>query len=152
MWIKSYIITLVSVALLFAVFEILMPNTNMKKYISLIAGIVALFTIIKPVVSFPKHILEDISFELESNAEYTSSQISESITNSLSKEIDNNFQKSLSSAIELSVEQVCNIKCKATPHIEDGMVKYVYIDSQKNEAIEKHIKENFGLVCYFKES
>ena len=34
MWIKSYIITLVSVALLFAVFEILMPNTNMKKYIS----------------------------------------------------------------------------------------------------------------------
>ena len=53
MWIKSYVITIILVVLMSILTESLMPDTEMKKHISLVSGLVILFAIAKPIISIP---------------------------------------------------------------------------------------------------
>lgn len=149
MWFKTYILTIISVVLLSAIAESLMPETQMKKHISLVAGLIVLLAIAKPIVSIPKLSVDDIFFRLEDWTTVSSQEISKKITEAQYQTVDNTFGSALSDTITESINDSCNIKCRAEAVIDNGMVKYVRLNCMENSEIKNFVKQTYGLECVF---
>lgn len=150
MWIKTYIMTIITVVLLSAITEALMPETDMKKHLSLVVGLVVLFAMAKPLISVPHFVVEDMIFRIEEDVSASSKKINKKIEESQINVIDNQFSKSLSETISHSIYSTCGIKCNVDVSINNGIIEKVVIDAEENENIRSFIKKNYGLECAFK--
>lgn len=150
MWIKTYIMTIVTVVLLSAITEALMPETDMKKHLSLVVGLVVLFAMAKPLVSIPRFAVEDMIFRVEEDVSISSKSINKKIEDAQIVVVDNQFSKSLSDTISHSIYSSCAIKCNVEVLIDNGIIEGVIIDAHENEDIRKFVKKNYGLECTFK--
>ncbi len=149
MWIKGYILTIALVVLLSALAEALMPDSNMKKHISLVTGLIMLLAIAKPVISLPRFSLDDILFTLEDKVAVSGADISKSIVSAQLQAADTGFEEALSKAISNSIFDSLGIKCNVKAVAKEGSVSQIKLDCRESEEIREHIKQNYGLECVF---
>ena len=149
MWIKTYIMTIITVVLLSSITEALMPETDMKKHLSLVVGLVVLFAMAKPLISIPRFAVEDMIFRIEEDVSSSSKKINEKIEEAQINIVNNQFSRSLSETISKSVYSSCGIKCNVDVSINNGTIEKVFIDDYENDVIKNFIKNNYGLECTF---
>lgn len=149
MWIKNYILTIISVVLLSTIIETLIPDTSMKKHISLVAGLIVLFAIAKPIVSIQRLPMEDVIFHLEDLSKSTSEELYNRISQSQNIIIDNTFSEALSGTISNAIKSTFGLECDTEAVVDNGTVKYVKFDCTENSKVEKFIKQTYGLECIF---
>lgn len=149
MGIKSYILTIVSTVILSALTESLMPDSKMKKHISLVVGLVMVVAITKPILNIRKYLVEDITYKLEVAVDETSSMINEKITNAQYKAIDSTFEKSLSDSLENSVTKSLGLEKEIEAEAHNGQITKIVVHGEVDNQVKTHIKQNFGLDCEF---
>lgn len=149
MWIKSYIMTIVAVVLLSAVAEALMPETEMKKHISLVVGLLILFAIAKPIISISEFSTDNMFLKLDTEVSTSAKRISEKIENVQFEVVDTTFSDSLSQAIAKSINTNYGVKSNVEAVIKNGTVKNIKIDSEPNDDIRQFIRNTYGLECVF---
>lgn len=149
MWIKNYILTIISVVLLSTIIETLMPDTSMKKHISLVAGLIVLFAIAKPIVSIHRLPMEDVIFRLDDLSKSTSKELYNRISQSQNVIIDNTFAGALSGTISNAIKSTFGIECNTKAVVDNGTVKYVKFNCKENSEVQKFIKQMYGLECIF---
>lgn len=149
MWIKEYVLT-IAVTVLFSVLaESVMPETKMKKHISLVAGVIILLVIARPVLSVAENFERFFSAEGE-DAEITSSpEIGSRLENAYSSEIQADFFEKTGEAIGKDIENSLYVKCRIRLEQKPDGALCVYADTTRNESIEKLIRDRYGFECYF---
>lgn len=147
MWIKSYI-SAIAVTVIFSAFaESLMPETEMKKHISLVVGIIILIVISKPVLSIP--VFNENILDFAESASIASVEISERLNNTQSDEIRSVFIEKLDNNIEKDIYNKFSVKCNVNIAFKNQDIEYVYVETAENEGIRKHIEEIYGFKCVF---
>jgi len=149
MWIKTYILTIATVVLFSVFAESLMPDSKMKKHISLVAGLIILFAIAKPLISVNKFSLTDVFSDFSEDVDVSGEALSKKINNAQTMSVNSDFAKRLSSEISSKIENTMSIKCKVEVIIEENKVKLVKIHSLENSQIKKLVVDTYGLVCVF---
>ncbi len=150
MWIKNYIMTIISVVLISGISESLMPNTNMKKHISLVVGLIILFAIVKPIISIPNITIDNMLLRLEDDATVSSEMINKKIEKFQYEIIDNEFSSSVSNTISNAIYSYCGVKCKVKTLSNNGIIDSIIINAPENENIKEFVKNTYGLECKFK--
>lgn len=147
MWIKSYIFA-IAVTVVFSAFaETLMPETEMKKHISLVIGIIILIVIARPVLSIP--VFDAKIIDLSESVSTTSAEISEKLSDAQRKEIEIGFNQKLNNTIEKDIYNNFSVNCRVNIVSKDENIDYVYIEATENDDIRKLVEETYGLKCVF---
>lgn len=150
MWIKNYVLTLISIVIFSSFVEILMPSSNMKKHISLISGIVMIIAISKPIIKFPTHILSEMSFQLEYSQEESPANLSDKLAEVQNELIEDDFSNEIISAVQYDINTKFKKNYDIGVLIENGTVKCVILHGEEHEKIAKYIKQTYGFECMFK--
>ncbi len=147
MWIKQYILTITSVVVFSAMAEALMPENTMKKHISLVAGLLVLLAISKPIINMTK--LKPIDLNLNFDIESESGDILNKLERTQSNEIENTFEASLSSSIEKELSDKFGVSLKVNVVKSKDNTVEIKLYGAENEQLRKHIKYVYGLESTF---
>ena len=148
MWIKSYILTIVTIVIFLSVVESIMPDTDMKKHISLVAGLIVLLTIARPVISITKISYNDLVLNTD---------VALQASNNLNKKIDSHhagmakkdFAYKTSQIITQSINTHFNTSYIAQAVIYNDSDIKIKLNCTANEAIRNYVKTNYGFDCIF---
>ena len=127
---KEWISSILAIGILFTIIKIIIPNTNLKKYIYSLMGIITVIVIIKPVISFfksndlnsIKSILLNATNSIDTqNITYTSMSNYEDVNKNNVKEnfkenVDSDIKEKLSESIGENVD--VNIQITDTYNIQ----------------------------------
>ncbi len=139
-WIEGIAISVILVSL----FEMILPNGNLKKYIKIILGIYIVFNIIAPFVDSKALYNINIEKEIENYIDNNNSINSQNMNNDLDKIYANTFEKELKQTVEKKGYNV--YKCKvegvfSTEKKETGIKKISIIIETKNSNYENKDKD-----------
>ena len=149
MWIKNYILTIVAIILISVIAESLMPETKTKKHISLVAGLMIIFAIAKPILSVPRLNFENIEDFLNEEGISSSQEISTKIAEARVKEVDNVFKTALCESISENLYKNFGEKYDVEAVVLEGTVEYIQLGCVTDEQIESYIKDTYGVKCVF---
>ena len=151
MWIKTYIMTIVSVILISVIAESLMPETNAKRHISLVAGLMIIFSIAKPIISLPKFNFESIENILSEEGIITSNEITEKISETQAKEINRNFKNALSESIAENLNKNFGSEYELEIVMSDTSIDCISLNCTADSKIKSYIENTYGIKCMFVE-
>ncbi len=153
-FVKSWITNIVVVIFFIAFIEILLPTSNMKKYINMILGLLIIIVIINPII---KLMSSDINinrevfynlqsyntFEMERESKYVESQ-NQQITEVYKKKLENEISEFVKTDIDYDVLDVKisineNIKAKDFGEIT-GIEVYLGTKNNNNNQNQHNIK------------
>ena len=144
-WIEQIAITVV----IASIFEMILPNGNIKKYIKIILGIYIIFSIISPFVNKK----ELYSFDLDKKIESYTSELKEQNHIEITKKVDKNleevyssvFKDKLTKTIEKYGFNVRSVLIDASFNTNEddvGIKKISIVLSSKNDNFNNNDKEN----------
>lgn len=147
MWIKTYILTIITVVIFSSMAENIMPDTNMKKHISLAVGILVLLAIAKPIVSISQFSFDNIILNSD-KVITTSEELSKKIYNEQSIDIQTSFENKTSEVITSDVNDFFKTKYNVDINVHDNRT-VAKINCEPNIEIEKYIEDKYGFKCVF---
>ena len=109
-WIEGIAVTVV----IASIFEMILPNGNLKKYIKVILGIYVVFSIIAPFVDSKELYSIDVSKQIENYAENITNDNNSNIQNNQEKELNTIYAKTLEKEIKQAVEKQGFVVYKCT--------------------------------------
>lgn len=149
MWIKSYVSTIILVVLLSLIAESVMPDTAMKKHVSLISGLVILLAIARPIISIPSILVENTRFDfIDDSFILDESSLSEKIVNIRDSAVQSGFKSTLNDLISQDLYKNFRLKVK-TEIFENGEDVYLKIYDKEISDVRKHIENTYGIRCIF---
>lgn len=150
MWIKNYILTLIILVLLTSFVEALMPNSSMKKHVSLMAGIVMILLIINPVIKLPDYLINKISFQLQYNQNTPDNNLSDKIVESHNELILSDFSINISGVIEKDISSQFDKLYKVDVLTQDNAITGVVLYGEEDVHIAEYIRKTYGFESTFK--
>ena len=122
---KEWISSILAIGILFTIIKIIIPNTNLKKYIYSLMGIITVIVIINPVISFfksndlnsIKSILLNATNSIDTqNINYTSMSNKNNVKENFKENVESDIKEKLSESIGENVD--VNIQITDTYNIQ----------------------------------
>ena len=151
MWIKSYVITIILVVLMSILTESLMPDTEMKKHISLVSGLVILFAIAKPIISIPDILSENSGFNFIKNEEFfdqDKNTLVEKVVNLRDDTVQSGFKNKLNDVVSKDLYSKFELSVK-TEIVENENKIFLKIYEEENDDVKNYIENTYGIRCFF---
>ena len=143
-WIEGIAVTII----IASIFEMILPNGNIKKYLKIVLGIYIIFSMISPFVDSNALYSIDLSKEMEkytqsvpkNNNNYQNNDLNEIYANTLEKEIKQTIEKKGYNVYKCTVEGVFDADKKDT-----GIKKINVVLESKKNAVEKKVENKIRI-------
>lgn len=143
-WIEGIAVTII----IASIFEMILPNGNIKKYLKIVLGIYIIFSMISPFVDSKALYSIDLSKEMEKYTQsvpkntnnYQNNDLNEIYANTLEKEIKQTIEKKGYNVYKCTVEGVFDADKKDT-----GIKKINVVLESKKNAVEKKVENKIRI-------
>ena len=143
-WIEGIAVTII----IASIFEMILPNGNIKKYLKIVLGIYIIFSMISPFVDSNALYSIDLSKEMEkytqsvpkNNNNYQNNDLNEIYANTLEKEIKQTIEKKGYNVYKCTVEGVFDADKK-----DAGIKKINVVLESKKNAVEKKVENKIRI-------
>ncbi len=146
-FIREYALSIITVVLFSVLLEIMMPSSNFKKYIKLVAGLLVMFVLIRPVVKLPalEQTLEVFNISTEAFVSQ-SKAVQQQIAKAQEEQIGSRFTKSLEQKIQDDIYTAFGTSCTVQVIFDGKTVQSLKIKApERTGEIQLFVKNNYGL-------
>ena len=132
-FLSSWVQQIALAVVIASIFEMILPNGNLKKYIKMVLGLYVIFSIISPFVD--SSALYDLNVdELVQNTNVTSTTSNTSMDNRIQDLYVEELKKDITKKVEENGYSVQSCKIDADFKSENSQIKEIYIKVSKNKS------------------
>lgn len=149
---KEWTGSIVSIAILAILIKLIVPNSNMKKYVYSLLGLVTILVIFKPILysSNIENVILDVTKNIQNNSEkynYTDfSNYEEINSNNVKEEFKKKIEEDIVKIIKENIEENSNISVKVEITKEYNISSVIIAYSgQKKEEIKNIISSSYDI-------
>lgn len=146
-FIREYALSIIAIVLFSVLLEIMMPSGNFKKYIKLVAGLLVMFVVIRPVVKLPA--LEETlsAFHISVESDLSQSEaVRDRVVMAQKTQVNKGFSAELERTIQAGITAAFGQSCTVSAAFDGETVTALSIAvSSRQEEIRQFVKANYGL-------
>ena len=146
-FIREYTLSIIAIVLFSVLLEIMMPSSNFKKYIKLVAGLLVMFVVIRPIVKLPA-LEETLTAFHISDASYgaQSMAVRDRVAAAQSAQVKETFSAQLQQSIQSAIAAAFGQSSTVSVIFDGERVTAVSITvSDHAEEIRQFVAANYGL-------
>lgn len=146
-YIRAYALSIIAIVLFSVLLEIMMPSGNFKKYIKLVAGLLVMFVLIRPIVKLPALEQTLAAFHVSTETFMTQSEaVRDRLTHAQEEQIAGQFSDNLEQTIQEGILTAFQISCTVTAVFDGKTVTRLLIETPEKAAeIKQFVKSSYGL-------
>lgn len=146
-FIREYALSIITIVLFSVLLEIMMPSSNFKKYIKLVAGMLVMFVLIQPIVKMPALEKTLATFNISTETFLPQSEeVRDRVAMAQETQVIQQFSADLEQTIQAGIQAAFGQQSTVSVTFDGETVTALSITAaSRADEIKQFVKKNYGL-------